>query len=316
MKIDTSLGQRTPPAMMCYQEWDSALRDSCGHYYSTPSKRLEPDNAFRVGRFCGMDVASIRCSIDRISRTMRGIRRDDAEHFFLLHQVSGATDVVHNGIETTMETGDFLILDSVRPAELIFDGCSSDFRSVHMPRSLFLAGRERLPDAGRVLKRQHPLHSSLSNLIFGDIEESEEDVYDLFFDYVAMAFSPEPRSGLDGMRSRPGRLRLIREAIDMNLADASLKVDGLAAMVGLSKRQLQRELSEAGTSFSRMLQERRLKRVIAARRQADRLEKRVPLSDLAFSAGFSDQSHFNRVFRKHYRMAPRDYFQQPQYLAP
>ncbi|WP_136661505.1 helix-turn-helix domain-containing protein [Nitratireductor sp. XY-223] len=306
--------------MMCYEEWNAALRACCGHYYSVPTRRQKTSNGFDVLDIHGMDVASIRCTIDRISRTNQGIRRDDAEHLFLLYQVAGQTHVIHNSRETTMEPGDFLLLDSVRPAELLFDGGMSDFRSIHMPRSLFLAGRSHVPCVGSNLSRRHPLHSSLANILFSKDQEDEAGAADYLFDYVSMVFGPDQQSSqASGFRNRHGRMRFIRETIDLNLKRKGFCIDMLASLVGLSRRQLQRELTASGTTYSRLLQQRRLRHLIASKTRGDRLGHRVSLAELVLSSGFNDQSHFNRVFRQHYGVAPREYFEinrvnRPAYL--
>lgn len=296
--------------MIAYDEWDARLRACCGHYYSEPTRGRAKSDRFDLIGLHGMDVASIRCTIDTISRTAKGIRRDDAEHLFLFCMIEGEMGVRHNDRDELLGPGDFLLLDSTLPADLFYFGRACDFYSVHLPRNLFLAGRDGLPAVGRRVTRSHPLHAGLHNLIFGGQEvDQDEFLSEYLFDFVAMVFGPERRfPGLAHIGQHKGRMRYIREVMDRHLRDEAFSIDELADMVGQSRRQLQREMQKSGTSFTELLQSRRLRHLIAAKGRFDRLGQPVAMSHLAHYSGFGDQSHFNHVFRQHFDMAPKDYF--------
>ncbi|MEX0302445.1 MAG: helix-turn-helix transcriptional regulator, partial [Leisingera sp.] len=86
-----------------------------------------------------------------------------------------------------------------------------------------------------------------------------------------------------------------------------LTVDALAASTGLSRRQLQREFQENGTTFTNCLTRTRLAAVAGKLRHAARLGHRVAIAQIAYGAGFGDISHFNRVFRQQYGFSPRGF---------
>jgi AraC-like DNA-binding protein len=295
---------------MCYEEWNASLRDCCGHYYSTPQGKLGDGHSFDVLDFNGMDVASVRCQIDRISRTRQGIRRDDAEHYFLLCQVEGTMDLIHNGRHETLHPGDFTLMDSTQIADMVVNGGVSNFRSVHIPRSLLLAGRDAPPLAGHKITNSHTMYRGLSTLVncnedWGHYSPGNE----YFFDYIAMVFRrDEGRFSAMSFRDRESRLRFVREVIDCNLHDETFSIDALCFKVSRSRRQLQRELAHSGTTFSELLQKRRLRYLIAEKRRSDRIGRKTTLAELAARSGFSDQSHFNRIFRQYYGLTPTVYF--------
>jgi AraC-like DNA-binding protein len=257
----------------------------------------------------GLDMASIRCSIDRISRTSKGIRRDDAEHFFLLHQIEGETGISHFDHDTLMQPGDFLLLDSTRKADLIFDGKQSGFLSVHMPRNLFLADRRQPPATGQKVTQRHPLHASLKNLLDDTNEDLDLDSFqsEHFFDFVAMVFGPDPKSASIGQFRQPeSQMRYVAQIIDQHLRQHDFSVGQLASKVGRSKRQLQRDLAQAGTSFTELLQHRRLRHFVSVGKRYGRSGQRINIAELAQLSGFSDQSHFNRLFREQYNSTPSE----------
>ncbi|MEM7299728.1 MAG: helix-turn-helix domain-containing protein [Pseudomonadota bacterium] len=259
----------------------------------------------------GLDMASLSCRIDRIDRNLQGIRRDDAEHFFLLCQTEGVTGISHNQNEELLEPGDLMLLDSTKPAEMIFDGKTSAMVSLHMPRSLCVeAGRGALY-AGKRVARRHPFHTSLQNLLLNDdtMEHIAFHSGDLF-EFVSMVFGPDPEAASVGQMSNSrARYRFILETIDRHLTSPDLSLDMVAINVGMSRRQLQRELQSEGTSFTHLVQTRRVRHLVAHKRRADRLGNKVSLASLAYSAGFTDQAHFNRVFRRIKKCTPTEFFE-------
>ncbi|OAN75132.1 hypothetical protein A8B82_17215 [Sulfitobacter sp. EhC04] len=296
--------------MLVYDEWRTRLRECCGHYYSEPTKDCAASERFDVNEVHGLHMASINCTINRLSRTQQGIRRDDAEHFFLLHQVCGETGVRHCNKETVLRPGEFLLLDSTRPAELFFENQTSEFESVHIPRNLFLSDRKHAPATGTKVTSRHPLHASLENLTSIEVNKDELDHFksEDFFDFVAMAFGPElEHVSMNHLRNRGGRMRYMSQVIDQNLSNPDFSIDYLARCVGRSRRQLQRDFSSSGTSFTEFLLERRLQHFIAASQISGRRGRQMSIAELAHSSGFSDQSHFNRIFKKRYDLSPTAY---------
>lgn len=88
-----------------------------------------------------------------------------------------------------------------------------------------------------------------------------------------------------------------------HLADPDLNVEKLTADVGISRAQLHRKLKEiAGVSAGEFIRNLRLE-------QAARLieEGQINITQVAYSVGFSNQTHFSTVFKKHYGMSPSEY---------
>jgi AraC-like DNA-binding protein len=73
----------------------------------------------------------------------------------------------------------------------------------------------------------------------------------------------------------------------------------LARRLGMSPRTLQRKLKEANLSYTRLLDS--VRREMAERYMAD---ERLDLNDLAFLLGFSEQSAFQRAFRRWMGQSP------------
>jgi AraC-like DNA-binding protein len=98
------------------------------------------------------------------------------------------------------------------------------------------------------------------------------------------------------------RVRLLVESF---FRDPSLTPERLAAKAGLSKRTLRRLFEESGTTAASYLRERRLRQ--CATMLADPLQAGRSVSDIGYMNGFSDPSHFSRVFRDRFGATPQAY---------
>ena len=103
---------------------------------------------------------------------------------------------------------------------------------------------------------------------------------------------------------RPGLLAAVLEHVEGRLHEPGLSVAGVAAHFGISKRYVHKLFEPTGSSFSRHVLNSRLERVasdLAAPEQA-----RTSIADIALGNGFSDLSYFNRCFKAHFEVTPRN----------
>ncbi len=77
----------------------------------------------------------------------------------------------------------------------------------------------------------------------------------------------------------------------------------MARDLRISPRYLQRLLETSGTSFTARVNELRLQRAFTLLTETRDGELRI--SDIALQVGFSDISHFNRLFRSRFGDTPR-----------
>ena len=95
----------------------------------------------------------------------------------------------------------------------------------------------------------------------------------------------------------------IMKSVNEHLSESDFNVERLAEDVGISRAQLHRKMKEiTGVSTGDFIRNLRLE-------QAARLirEKKVNLTQVAYSVGFNNQSHFSTVFKKHFGMSPSEY---------
>ncbi len=96
--------------------------------------------------------------------------------------------------------------------------------------------------------------------------------------------------------------RRVRTQISQALSQGIPAVSDIASHFGMSARTLQRRLSDRGYSFQQLVDE-------ARRELAEKLLKETtyPLAEVAFLTGFSEQSAFNRAFKRWAGQTPRSF---------
>lgn len=96
--------------------------------------------------------------------------------------------------------------------------------------------------------------------------------------------------------------RRVRIHVSQALSAGVPRISSIASCLGMSGRTLQRRLAERGYSFQDLVDESR-------RELAERLleETAYPLAQIAFLTGFSEQSAFNRAFKRWAGKTPRSF---------
>jgi AraC-like DNA-binding protein len=91
--------------------------------------------------------------------------------------------------------------------------------------------------------------------------------------------------------------------ITAHFQDPELSLEAVARCQGISPRYLQHLMTSSGTSFTECVNELRLQRAFALLVEPHGTARRI--SDIALEVGFSDISHFNRLFRTRFGVSPR-----------
>lgn len=142
-------------------------------------------------------------------------------------------------------------------------------------------------------------HSSRDREFF---EQAGQHVLEL----AALALSGRARlPHHDGRRAiKAARLAEVQRGIRQRLGDPTLSLPLVARLNAISERYVQLLFEEQGTNFTAFVLAERLDR--AHRWLADPRHRGRQIADIAYSAGFSDLSHFNRSFRRRFGATPSD----------
>lgn len=99
-------------------------------------------------------------------------------------------------------------------------------------------------------------------------------------------------------------LRDLRQSLTRSLPSGETSVDNIAANLKVSRRTLQRRLSERNTQFMQVLQQ---VRADLARRYLR--DKNMGVTEVAFLLGYSDQSSFSAAFKGWFGETPSEFRQ-------
>jgi AraC-like DNA-binding protein len=102
-------------------------------------------------------------------------------------------------------------------------------------------------------------------------------------------------------------LAIIAAVTALSLLDGYPRLDWAASKLGMSRRTLQRRLSNRGTSFAELVE-----RALRERAEALIRGSKLSLTAIGFELGYSDAAHFSRAFRKWTGVSPATYREQSQ----
>ncbi|MCH2189401.1 MAG: AraC family transcriptional regulator [Gammaproteobacteria bacterium] len=119
---------------------------------------------------------------------------------------------------------------------------------------------------------------------------------------IAQFFDAHLENELAAVSNDEALEKMVRATVANSLSDGVPTLSFIASQLGLGSRTLQRRLTESGHSFQRVVD-------MARKDLAKRLlrETDYTLSEIAFLTGFSEQSGFNRAFKRWAGQTPRSY---------
>jgi AraC-like DNA-binding protein len=251
--------------------------------------------------------------------TLAGLRQvvapdapDFADEVFLGVNVSGVALVSHRGRELTRASGDAVLFSrpeagfiSSRPRPSLFLGLRMPRRSLapliaNLDRDSMWAipgespSLRLLTDYVRLVSRTETPEPSA----FGQAIATH--ILDLIALSVGADRDAEAAAAERGVRA--ARLQAIKADISSRLSDGDLSVSAVAARHGVTSRYVHKLFETEGATFSEFVTARRLQ--LAHRLLTDPRFGSRSITSIAFDAGFSDLSHFNRAFRRRYDVTP------------
>ena len=191
---------------------------------------------------------------------------------------------------------------------------SSRFVTFRVPRA---AMAPLVPDLDAAVARRIPADNMALKLLVDYLESSRATqalttpvlqhiavthIYDLLA--VALGATRDATEIAYSRGMRAARLRAAKTFVAQNVARQDLSASSVAMHLRITPRYLHMLFETDGLSFTKFVVERRLARayqMLLDPRMAERT-----ISAIAFAAGFSDLSHFNRAFRQHFGKTPTD----------
>ena len=217
------------------------------------------------------------------------------------------------GREATIDPGSAVVISAVDPCECTLRS-PRGFQTLCLPRQTVAP---LVMNLGQMFIREIPrthgalqlLGSYLSILQDASVLTASglaQRVATHIVDLVALTIGATEDAGeiARGRGLRAARLNAIKTDIAESIADEGLSVAVLAKRHRVSPRYVHMLFEAERVTFSQYVIEQRLAR--AHRMMADERFANRTISAIALDVGFSNLSHFNRVFRRRYGATPSD----------
>ena len=287
------------------QYWTDALKELCGQFDVDPLEASSLQAAINYTTVSRLKLCQIEASQHRISLPVSRVKAGDHPYVKILFQTYGISHFEQSGRRFELRPGDCLAYDVSCPHSIVSPAYTRHevvivptellrehgFHPSKMPACKFSA----LTGTGRIAHEfVHAAFGEASKLL----PYTATGVADTLIDLLLL---PLREVGADIDRVGPAALYLQAQAfIREHLRDPNLSIDQIAAALGCTKRYLHMLFSERGMTVSDYIWQARLQHC----RQELESQGGKTITDVAFSWGFSSSSHFSRVFRKNFGIAP------------
>jgi AraC-like DNA-binding protein len=266
----------------------------------------------RAATFGGVRVALIESTPYRVART-RPLIDDGDDKIGLVFPLAGRFGGEQGGRNVTVGRGEATTMVADRTGWFGTE-TGGTFLTVRASPELVKGNSgntNRLRDGCTV--RPSPLMFSLLRSYLSTLNRFGAEAAPLLLETAGrhlteLAVSAFSEPGVDSDSSwqgeglRAARVSAVLNHITENFSDPGYGIDACAGHVGISDRYLQRLLEAEGTSFGDEVKRRRLE--LAHSQLTDPSSAGLRVTDIAFDCGFSDVSHFNRQFRRHFGDTP------------
>jgi AraC-like DNA-binding protein len=247
-------------------------------------------------------------------RTARQVAQSK-DTIFICSQISGSTRVSQNGRDALLHSGDLTLIDNTAPSGVL-SSVGSKKLVVELDRRNCEARLGRIAQwttrridgasgAGALVSNFIQLLPAQLSLLS---EAAQNQIAHQLIDLVAMALTEGDGNGSTRSSGRLISLLRLKAVVDANLTNPSVTCEELASAAGISVRYANQLLDEEETSLRRLLFSRRIAKCRDA--LADPAQTHRQISDIAYSWGFGDVSHFGRLFKGITGLTPRGYRQQ------
>jgi AraC-like DNA-binding protein len=263
---------------------------------------------FRSARVGAVNFVEAKFSPASYGRS-RQLLADGNDDF--VFQLCGASPIDVDQTRRTIRQGEGALVDNARPGRASCAGAGKGVLT-SLPRKALLRlvpGAEdlaRLPTVGGHRPEMLLLRNYLATLLDGPamsettLHTAGAHVLDLMS--LALGATGDAAHHATARGLRAARSLAVRQSVLAQLRNPRLSAAEVAKANGVSERYLRQLFADSGTSFLDFLIEQRLQ--LAHRLLLNPLYRNRHISEIAFEAGFSDLSHFNRRFRARFGETP------------
>lgn len=290
---------------------DEATKAYVPHEFNTGAGRAF-EGSIRSGQLGVLGLAMIACDQCEVEHTSGCIKNAVDDDLLITVQLGGSALLRQDGRDEVISVNHLFLIDPRRPFAVDV-GEGNATLVIKVPRAELQA---RLGDLSVLTARPvaRTPEAVLAMRFLGMMTErakligapAADKIARQALDLIALAYEAE-MPGLRALQSstRATTLLRLKAVIEARLPDPYLKPHAAAAAAGISVRYANSLLAQEGTSLERFIVSRRLRH--CRRMLEDPTQMQRPVSDIAFSWGFSDVSHFTRRFKAEFGCAPSEW---------
>ena len=306
-----SISHHGPAKGLSYEQWREVICRGFCRLDVAPAgtDHIDCHNEFSILQ--SVSLATPRGTSARFART-RSLLSDGCDDMVLINASHGAVRVAQGSKTIELTNGQMCLteMNVVGAADLTSAG---SFTTTRFPRRFLLQVSPSAEDKlakplghGQAVSMMFNRYFALCNEVANDLDAAgQQAAAQHLADLVSLLLGANAEGDAFSKQARlsTARLDLVKADIVRNLSRADLAVDVVARANGMSERQVQRLFAHSGTTFSEFVIEQRLS---LARRLLLHSGRQRKVSDIAYAAGFSDLSYFNRTFRRRFGVTPTE----------
>ncbi|MDD4913536.1 MAG: helix-turn-helix domain-containing protein [Methylococcales bacterium] len=259
----------------------------------------------------GLQLSSIHSSAISIEKRPGDPDHGGQDAYFAVVLLSGRYHLQQDGREASLQPGDMLIYDAMRPHRI---HCPDHFSKLifAIPRPA-LKHRFRPADACTAVRMAG--HAGMGAVASGFLRSWAAEIERLTadelrnlsqqsIDLLAWSLAAIAPTGSPVSLGQAATLTRVKAAIEPHLSNPLLNSEMIAAMVSLSPRYINSLFAREELSLMRYVLLRRLELCHGDIQHGRHGGLRI--TEIAFRRGFNDLSHFSRAFRQRFGVSPRE----------
>jgi AraC family transcriptional regulator, positive regulator of tynA and feaB len=298
------------PARQQFAYWREAVCEAVMNVATEDAAEDDFSGKIACADYGGLRFATFTSTAHRIVRQPSHIARSNSAHFLISLQRSGIGRMQQANQSCELWAGDIGIVDGARPFSVLFPQTVD--RAVAVIPSAMLHGRApwlRDCPIGRMRHdpELHPMLRMTIERLAGPACQSTDEaelLADNLCNLVAL-LTAHNVSDRNAAQARLSDIERMLAFIRRHLNDPDLSPQTLAKYLNVSVRTVHNRFEAAETSFGRAVLDLRLDE--ARRALCDPRHAPHSVTQIAYSLGFNDLSHFSKTFRAKFGIPPGQY---------
>lgn len=309
--LSYSIEPSTTRAKLDY--WNRAMREVFRSTWSVqPGRPTDFHMMMKAVPFGNMVLSQATLSQTQLSNCPEPAA-EDAEHPYSLYTVNRRQHVIIGGNNFVLEPGDFTLVDSAmasmmntsEPYTTIGLTVPAGFLRRHVPAPEKAVGLRFSGSTGLTKTISYMLLAMWELAESGALTEIGSKVAgNLLEIFSACCYMSCHEPGVESSNT-DARRRQIKQLIDNELRNPGLTIGDLARELGVSSRYMQMLFAKEDCTVSRYIRRQRLE---GCRQQlSDPAWRNHSITEIAFSWGFNNSTHFARAFKDQFGISARDF---------